>query len=207
MITKENDTRRRALIFNGTLLFLCGWGFLSAASSPAAAPSPKWHPGHYIFVNSAAINPKEHVLEHFQGVQKCYGWSALETEEGRYDFSAIKRDAALLKNHGKHLVIQVQSPDYSVANKMRTAAFDRGADRDSVKVTPQDEVPIPVAEHLKLAQDQLKLNYLFWSMSPRRCFENVKVLLAEPGLARDPAGGLDARLPTKAFAESPSGRE
>jgi hypothetical protein len=93
----------------------------------------------------------------------------------------------------------VQSPDYSVANKLRTAAFDRGGDRTSVKVTPQDEVPIPVSEHLKLAQDKLKLNYLFWSLSPRRCFENVKVLLAKPELANDPAGGLDKRLPTKAF--------
>jgi hypothetical protein len=96
----------------------------------------------------------------------------------------------------------VQSPDYSVASKLRTAAFDRGGDRNSVKVTPQDEAPIPVREHLKLAQEQLKLNYLFWSASPKHCFENVKVLLARPDLARDPAGGLDARLPTKAFLKS-----
>lgn len=93
----------------------------------------------------------------------------------------------------------VQSPDYSVALKKRTAAFDRGADRDSVAVDPKDETPFPPREHLKLAQEQLKLNYLFWSASPRPCFENVKKMLAEPDLAGDPAGGLDARCPAKAF--------
>jgi hypothetical protein len=93
----------------------------------------------------------------------------------------------------------VQSPNYSVASKMRTAAFDRGQDRNSVKVAPEDEVPIPVHEHLTLAREKLKLNYLFWSASPRQCFENVKTLLARPDLAGDPAGGLDATLPAKTF--------
>jgi hypothetical protein len=93
----------------------------------------------------------------------------------------------------------VQSPDYSVALKKRTAAFDRGQDRNQVKVDPQDETPIPVRDHLKLAQDQLKLNYLFWSATPGPCLENVKKMLAEPDLAADPAGGLDARRPARAF--------
>jgi len=355
------------------LLCICAGGFAAAAAPAPAAPPPKWHPGHYVFVNTAAIAPKEHLTEHFRGVQKCYGWSVLEPEEGRYDFSAIKTDLALLKSHSKQLVLQVQykafgkgrrlvpdyiqgprygggvyrassgsfdpviwnkkvgermdaffaalgrefdddltveavvlpetspsaslarvpqdgvdryteelyldalkqrltamrrafpktvviqyvnyppsllpeltdymksvgvgmggpdvyprphnyfdsekgvyrlypkmsgvvplgaavqSPDYSVASKLRTAAFDRGQDRSSVKVSAQDEAPIPVREHLTLAQEKLKLNYLFWSASPRHCLENVKALLAKPDLAADPAGGLDARLPAKAF--------
>lgn len=96
----------------------------------------------------------------------------------------------------------VQSPDYSVANKKRTTAFDRGQDPKTVAVDPQDEIPIPVREHLKLAQEKLKLNYLFWSASPAACLENVKKLLAEPDLANDPAGGLVSECPLRAFAAS-----
>jgi hypothetical protein len=97
----------------------------------------------------------------------------------------------------------VQSPDYSVASWKRTAAFNRGQSRDSVDVTPEEEQPIPVREHLKLAQETLRLNYLFWSAGPQQCLENVKRMLAEPDLAHDPAGGLNATCPTKAFLLSP----
>lgn len=100
----------------------------------------------------------------------------------------------------------VQSPDYSVANKKRTAAFDRGQDRMGVVVTPEEEIPIPVREHLKLAQEKLKLNYLFWAAHPKECVENVKRLLAEPDLADDPTGGLDARCPPKAFLNTGTGK-
>lgn len=93
----------------------------------------------------------------------------------------------------------VQSPDYSVAAWKRTAAFNRGQDRNSVAVTPEEEKQIPPREHLRLAQETLKLNYLFWSASPRHCLTQVAAMLAEPDLARDPAGGLDARPPSKAF--------
>ncbi|MHB8898693.1 MAG: hypothetical protein ACYC6Y_08100 [Thermoguttaceae bacterium] len=96
----------------------------------------------------------------------------------------------------------VQSPDYSVASWKRTAAFNRGQDRGSVVVTPEEEQPIPVREHLTLAQETLKLNYLFWSSHPKVYLANVKRMLAQPDLANDPAGGLDARLPAKAFIGS-----
>ena len=354
------------------LVEMCVVMAATAAPTPTD-PAGKWHPGHYVFLNMADINPKEHLTAQFRGVQKCYGWPALEPEEGRYDFSVIKKDLALLKKHGKQLVLQVQykafgkgqrlvpayiqgpqygggvyrassgsfdpvqwnkkvgermdaffaalgrefdadpnveavvlpetapsanfgkaaqsgverfteagylealkqrltamrrafprtvviqyvnypsgllpeltdymksvgvgmggpdvyprphqyydpekgayrlypkmsgvvplgaavqSPDYSVASKQRTAAFDSGKERGSVQVNPEDEKPIPVGEHLALAQEKLKLNYLFWSAHPHPCFENVKTFLAKPELARDPAGGLDAHLPTKAF--------
>jgi hypothetical protein len=94
----------------------------------------------------------------------------------------------------------VQSPNYSVAAKKRTAMFDRGRDRAEATIEPGDETPIPVREHLDLARKTLKLNYLFWSASPRECLANVKRMLAEPDLAGDPAGGLVTALPTRAFA-------
>lgn len=93
----------------------------------------------------------------------------------------------------------VQSPDYSVAAWKRTAAFNRGQSRDTAQVTPEEEVPIPVREHWRLAREKLKLNYLFWSTSPRAGFDLVKKMLAEPDLAADPAGGLEARMPSKVF--------
>lgn len=97
----------------------------------------------------------------------------------------------------------VQSPDYSVAAWKRTAAFNRGEDRSTVFVTAEEERPLPVLEHLRLARDTLKLNYLFWSAHPAACLENVKRMLAEPDLADDPAGGLNANRPSKAFAIPP----
>lgn len=93
----------------------------------------------------------------------------------------------------------VQSPDYSVANWKRTAAFNRGQDRDSVEVTAEEEIPIPPREFLDLARQKLHLNYLFWSSSPRPCFENVARFLAGPDLSDDPAGGLDSKCPPGAF--------
>jgi hypothetical protein len=99
----------------------------------------------------------------------------------------------------------VQSPDYSVALWKRTAAFNRGQDRNSVTITPEEETPIPPREFLKLAQEKLKLNYLFWSTSPKACFENVKKFLAEPDLVNDPAGGLESRCPSKAFISVSAG--
>jgi hypothetical protein len=98
----------------------------------------------------------------------------------------------------------VQSPDYSVAAWKRTAAFNRGQDRASAAVTAEEENPIPVREHLHLAQEKLKLNYLFWSASPKENLANVAAMLAEPDLAGDPSGGLEARRPTKVYLAGPS---
>jgi hypothetical protein len=95
----------------------------------------------------------------------------------------------------------VQQSNYAVAYKKRSS-LSRGykeSKGEPIVITPEDEIPIPVREHLQLAQKQLKLNYLFWADTPKKDFENVKKLLAEPDLANDPAGGLDAKLPPKAF--------
>ena len=76
-------------------------------SNGAPAVAPKWHPGHYVFVGEKPIIADD-ILPHFQGVQKLYKWKLLEPEQGKYDFSLIKTDLALLKKSGKQLVIQVQ---------------------------------------------------------------------------------------------------
>lgn len=95
----------------------------------------------------------------------------------------------------------VQQSNYAVAYKKR-ATLSRGQTTERgqpIVITPEDEIPIPVREHLKLAQETLKLNYLFWANQPRKDFEAVKIMLAEPDLANDPAGGLETKLPPKAF--------
>jgi hypothetical protein len=91
----------------------------------------------------------------------------------------------------------VQTENYSNLLK-KQSALRRG---ENVTIQPGDEIPFPVREHLKLAQQKLHLNYMFWARQPADSFENVKKLLAEPELARDPAGGLDARLPVKTFVK------
>ena len=95
----------------------------------------------------------------------------------------------------------VQQSNYAVAYKKRSA-LKRGQtimNGMPIVITPEDEIPIPVREHLQLAREKLKLNYLFWADSPKKDFANVKKMLAEPDLAGDPAGGLETKLPPKAF--------
>lgn len=85
---------------------------VASTDGQAAAIHPpgvvKWHPGHYVFVQSSALN-ESHLYKNFQGVQKCYNWRILEPEKDRYDLSAIRADLEFLGKHGKHLVIQVQT--------------------------------------------------------------------------------------------------
>jgi hypothetical protein len=50
-----------------------------------------------------------------------------------------------------------------------------------------------------MAQQKLKLNYIFWFMDSAHPDHDVIKLLAEPDLAGDPAGGLDTKIPPKAF--------
>jgi len=57
----------------------------------------------------------------------------------------------------------VQVENYSIALKKRS-----GWGRVHLGATkPGDEIPFPVRDHLRLAQQTLKLNYLFWSANPR----------------------------------------
>jgi hypothetical protein len=347
----------------------------TAAVQAADAPNVKWHPGHYVFVGSSKLTPEVLTLPHFRGVQKIYTWRDIEPEMGRYDFSALKADLALVKQHGRQLVVQftyksfskgrrsvpdyltgeeygggvyvtlkgsfnpviwntnvaarfdallaafgrefdrdpnleavnlpetatsarllkspqkgvepytdqayfaalkqgmttlrhafpntvviqylnfpqnllgaltdyekeigvgmggpdvyprenasynsengvyrlyaklagtvpmgaaVQVENYSVASKKRSI-LGRGegtVDGKRIVIAPEDEIPIPPREHLQLAQNTLKLNYLFWAATPRGDLERVKKLLAEPDLAGNPAGGLETKIPPKAF--------
>lgn len=101
----------------------------ASASAPATRPAggePKWHPGHYAFVQSSPLN-EGHIYKHFLGVQKMYNWSLLEPKKDQYDFSAIREDLAFLEKHGKRLVIQVQTKAFG-AGQNCCPAYLSGAD-------------------------------------------------------------------------------
>ncbi len=94
----------------------------------------------------------------------------------------------------------VQQSNYRVADKKRAELSHRLPNaKPVIVITPEDEALIPPREHLKVAQEQLKLNYVFWAMKPADAFAEVKKMLAAPDLASDPAGGLETALPLKAF--------
>jgi hypothetical protein len=95
----------------------------------------------------------------------------------------------------------VQSTNYREADKLRwhLNRGDTTLDGRPIVITPEDEKLFPISAHLKLAHDTLKLNYLFWATTPADGFEAVKEFLAGPAVAGDPAGGLHATLPSKAF--------
>lgn len=95
----------------------------------------------------------------------------------------------------------VQESNYSVAEKKRSAKRRGLSSQHGLPLTisPEDEILFSPREHIKLAREQLHLNYLFWAMRPEPAFENVKKTLAEPDILNDPAGGLHSALPPKSF--------
>ena len=101
-----------------------------AASQPStAAPAAgdvKWHPGHYAFVQSSAVN-ESHLYKHFLGIQKSYDWRTLEPEKDHYDFSTIRADLAFLGKREKRLIIQVQTKAFG-AGQNCCPAYLSGAD-------------------------------------------------------------------------------
>lgn len=95
----------------------------------------------------------------------------------------------------------VQQTNYREADKLRwhLRRGDKVLDGKPIVIMPEDEKLFPISAHLELARDTLKLNYLFWATNPSDGFEAVKEFLARPEFADDPAGGLNAQLPPKAF--------
>jgi|GEM_PF-628360 len=104
---------------------------IRSLETPPATPSNsevKWHPGHYAFVQFAALDER-HFYKEFRGVQKTYSWRELEPEMDRYDFSAIRADIAFLAKHDQRLVIQVQTKTFG-SGQNYCPAYLSGADYD-----------------------------------------------------------------------------
>jgi hypothetical protein len=99
---------------------------ITAAAAPAAdRPVKKWNPGHYaqfaFGTGPAGLNKVLAVPEILGGLIQ-YDWRDLETAEGVYDFSRIEHDLAIVKYHGKRMVILINDKIF----KARLSASGHG---------------------------------------------------------------------------------
>ena len=96
-----------------SLLFFTTPSFASKSETPLAV---KYHPGHYVAVKTGQHLEKVKGLKTepaIRGVLKRYYWAHLEPEKGRYDFSEIKRDLAVLRPLKKQLVVFICDKTFS----------------------------------------------------------------------------------------------
>lgn len=101
-----------------------------AVASPASAETPR----NFVYTSSGDLDGAANIIsrQDIEGAQIVYNWRALEPEKGRYDFSAIERDLAVLDGLNKKLFIQIQDrffeptakyvPDYLMSDP----AYDGG---------------------------------------------------------------------------------
>jgi hypothetical protein len=106
---------------------------LTLALSPTpAAPSAtvdalKYHPGHYVSLNStddaARVMPAL-ALPGIRGVQIRYPWKQLEPERGRYDFSQIEEDLNEARRLGLQLVAFIEDKSFFTTEHHLPAYLD-----------------------------------------------------------------------------------
>ncbi|MBS9428088.1 hypothetical protein C6H64_14175 [Photorhabdus luminescens] len=86
-------------LISATLIF-------SLLSTAALAGKPQ----NYLYTSSDELDQLRLLLERqdIDGVQVVYSWKQLESEPGKYDFSAIEKDLSLLNRIKKKLFIQIQ---------------------------------------------------------------------------------------------------
>jgi hypothetical protein len=93
------------------------------------------------------------------GVQSLYSWKSLESEEDKYDFSAVHQDLDLVRSKGK-LWIQVQDRSFSIAsnpvpNYLHQPMYNNGSvpqcdgDNCDANFTPGGWVAVQWNEHVR----------------------------------------------------------
>jgi hypothetical protein len=72
-------------------------------------------PVNFLFLSSGDVASERALLARpdIAGAQIVYGWKSLEPEQGRYDFSDIERDLAMLDGMHRKLFIQIQDRFFS----------------------------------------------------------------------------------------------
>ena len=90
-------------------VIVCAWFMLSAT----AGDSPPFE--NYLYTSAGDLERIRPLLDRpdIAGVQVVYPWKLLEADKGRYDFSAIQQDLALLQSHRKKMFIQLQDRFFS----------------------------------------------------------------------------------------------
>ena len=86
----------------------------TAEPNPAlAAEQPgevKWYPGHYVTLASKQPRADWQSIagkSRFAGGQRIYTWRQLEPEDGKYDFSAVEDDLAMLRGQKQRLFLEI----------------------------------------------------------------------------------------------------
>jgi hypothetical protein len=122
---------------------LCADGSQSCDSSDTSNPvsgGKKWNPGHYVKTQGAMCDSNQD--NYFAGVRRnldnyvvssdaisgalvIYAWGALETNEGRYDWSRVREHLDWLSARDKHLLLVVstkcvgtENPEWSVPQNL-----------------------------------------------------------------------------------------
>ncbi len=103
------------------LLVLSAWA-APASAQPSATDGPvagspvgteakiEAAPRNFLFLGSGELQAHAALLRRpdIAGAQLVYSWKELEPEKGRYDFSGLERDLAVVRRAGKALFVQVQ---------------------------------------------------------------------------------------------------
>lgn len=86
-----------------------------AVASPAGAETLR----NFVYTSSGDLHAAVNIIsrQDIEGAQIVYNWRALEPQKGRYDFSAIERDLAVLDGLNKKLFIQIQDRFFEPAAK------------------------------------------------------------------------------------------
>lgn len=92
------------------------FGFFALAIAMTAGwPSAFAVSQNFVYTGSGDLEAAKPILarDDIGGAQIVYNWRMLEPEKGKYDFSRIEADLALVEGEGKKLFIQVQDRFFS----------------------------------------------------------------------------------------------
>lgn len=86
-----------------------------AATLTAGVPAASAAPQNFVYTSSGDLEAAKPILarDDIGGAQIVYNWRMLEPEKGKYDFSRIEADLALVEAQGKKLFIQIQDRFFS----------------------------------------------------------------------------------------------
>jgi hypothetical protein len=127
MVKHPKAYRSLLLLLALALLTACQPPATPPFNSPPNAPEPiqgdhlpagtvKWHPGHYLRVDTEASESQLRTLlsppARFRGLQVFFHWRMLEPRRDAYDFSKVRAAIATAERLGTRIVIEVETQAY-----------------------------------------------------------------------------------------------
>ncbi len=109
----------------------------AVARSSGGPTEVKWFPGHYLTLDSNQPREGWKVIagkNHFVGGQRIYTWRQLEPQAGKYDFTAVEADLALLRQQNQRLILEIWDNSFDghlqpVPDYLLTPAYQGGIAR------------------------------------------------------------------------------